>query len=52
MSKHDPQTTAEIADRLNDLRKKLAARQSPQLGNSYKDNIPALKAEIARLESL
>lgn len=49
MSKYDPQTPEEIADRLADLKRKLAARE----GNpAYRDNVPAIRAEIARLEAL
>lgn len=49
MSKFDPQTPEAIADRLTDLKRKLAARQGK---NEFRDNVPAIESEIARLEAL
>lgn len=49
VSKFDPQTPEEIAERLAALKRKLAARDGQV---AYRDNVPALRAEIARLEEL
>lgn len=49
MSKFDPQTPDEIAVRLTDLKRKLAARRG---NHAFRDNAPAIEAEIARLEAL
>lgn len=49
MSEFDPQTPDEIADRLARLRVTLAAREGR---SEFKVNVPAIRAEIARLEAL
>lgn len=50
MSKFDPQTPEEVAARLDDLRRKLAARESA--GINYAENVAAIRKEIERLEAL
>lgn len=49
MSRFNPTTPDDIASRLAELKRKLASREGQK---EYRDNVPALRAEIARLEGL